>query len=183
MMIPDLQVFPPNHPPSPFPFPVVMLQQDDELAIGQLPDSVVLYAIGWLGDQIPTTGDVPDECIARLFSAYDSKETISDGTKGWHDCEICATPEQRRPGGRIGPVVQWRGTELRLYGHGHHLVRLGPKVYMCPVLILHYILDHHYQPPPEFVDAVVRGTFLTTHDLVPCNETIDEWFAERGNVK
>jgi hypothetical protein len=35
------------------------------------------------------------------------------------------------------------------------------RVYVCPALILHYILDHSYRPPDEFVQAVTQGRFLT----------------------
>ena len=50
---------------------------------------------------------------------------------------------------------------------------------MCPVLILHYILDHKYQPPSEFVRTVTEGGFLTTDDLVSCAETAEESFEKR----
>jgi hypothetical protein len=37
---------------------------------------------------------------------------------------------------------------------------------MAPALILHYILDHHYRPPDEFIEAVIVGSFLTSAELV-----------------
>jgi hypothetical protein len=39
-------------------------------------------------------------------------------------------------------------------------------VYISPVLILHYILDHGYRPPDEFIEAVGQGEFLRPSDLV-----------------
>ena len=78
--------------------------------------------------------------------------------------EICTTQEQRYPGGKCGPAVHWRGRDLRLYGHGHYLVRMRDVVYIAPALLLHYILYHHYRPPEEFVEAVVMGSFLTPED-------------------
>jgi hypothetical protein len=36
---------------------------------------------------------------------------------------------------------------------------------MCPALILHYILDHEYKPPEEFIQAVEQGRFLRPDDL------------------
>ena len=175
MTIPDLLVLPAGHPPSPYPFPPPIGTRDGETTLGELPKQIKLCAVGWLGHEVTASGEVAAECVDLLVDAYDSKLVFSDGTMGWHDCEICTTEEQRRPGGKIGPVVRWRGRELRLYGHGHHLVRLGDVVYMCPVLILHYVLDHGYQPPREFLKAVADGRFLTTNDLVPSSETAHEW--------
>ncbi len=59
-------------------------------------------------------------------------------------------------------------------------MKLGSAVYMCPVLILHYILDHKYLPPQEFITATVQGAFLTSNDFVACPETsVDEWLRRR----
>ena len=103
--------------------------------------------------------------VDRLMLAYESEWIISDASRGWHDCEICKTHEQRYPGGNIGPVVRWRGRDLRLYGHGHYLIRNESVVYIAPALLLHYILDHQYRPPGEFLEAVLIGSFLTLEDL------------------
>jgi hypothetical protein len=37
---------------------------------------------------------------------------------------------------------------------------------MAPALLPHYILDHGYRPPDEFLDAVAKGRILTEEDLV-----------------
>jgi hypothetical protein len=134
----------------------------------RLPDEPY-YPVGWLGSTVPTTGPVPDECIVRLLDAYKRGLCLSDGWLGWHNCEICTTEGEWYPGGQIGPVVRWKGEELRLYGHGHQLVEHEGRVYVCPALVLHYILDHGYRPPDEFVLAVVRGRFLT-RDGSPAHE-------------
>jgi hypothetical protein len=96
---------------------------------------------------------------------------FSDASLGWHGCELCTTQTQWYPGGRIGPVIRWKGQELRLYGHGHHLVQHEGRVYLCPALILHYILDHGYRPPEEFIRAVIEGRFLTSDDLAVREKT------------
>ena len=45
------------------------------------------------------------------------------------------------------------------------------KVYLSPDLIFHYVLDHHYAPPGEYVDAVLSGprpgTVSYTHLTLP----------------
>jgi hypothetical protein len=131
-----------------------------------LPEGWSLFAVGWLGSSVPKLGQTPDACAEGLARAYDRGDRFTDGTAGWHDCEVCTTHEARYPDGQPGPIVVWRGQARKLYGHGHHLVQHGSSVFMCPVLILHYIIDHGYQPPVGFVTAVTEGRFLTPADLV-----------------
>ncbi len=119
-----------------------------------------VIAVGWLGNCVETKGTIPDKCIDSLFKAYSEDQIHSDMSCGWHNCEICSGKEQWYQEGKVGPQIKWRGRELYLYGHGHYLVRRRDTVYMCPALILHYILDHDYQPPKEFIDAVTNGEFI-----------------------
>ncbi|MDJ0756123.1 MAG: hypothetical protein QNJ45_21520 [Ardenticatenaceae bacterium] len=41
------------------------------------------------------------------------------------------------------------GGEIRVIGH--------EEIFAAPDLILHYVVVHQYQPPPEFVSAVMHG--------------------------
>ncbi|MBW8010508.1 MAG: hypothetical protein FVQ83_04590 [Chloroflexi bacterium] len=102
----------------------------------------------------------------RLWETYQSKHVINDGTRGWHNCELCQGDDAWYPGGKIGPIIKWNGQELRVRGYGHFLVQTSELVYLSPVLILHYILDHSYRPPEEFVEAVNRGVILEPGDLM-----------------
>ena len=165
MYIKDLTQLPPNHPPSPYNFPV-FLEKDNRWGQGILQDGLVLYAVGWLGDGIPSEGKTPPECISRLWDAYKSKLVISDGTAGFHNCELCHGENEWYPDGNAGPIIKWQGQRLRIRGHGHFLIRLNEIVYLSPVLILHYILDHEYRPPDVFIEAVQYGEFLAPDDLI-----------------
>ncbi len=158
MFIPDLHEFPAGHPPNPYSFPLD-IERDGRMGYLVLPDDTWLRAVGWLGSEVTSRGDTRDECIDRLFHAYESHLLLWEGLHGWHSCEICT--------GNDNPsaTVQWRGRTLPVCGSGHHLVFYRNVVYMCPALILHYILDRHYRPPDEFVEAVVEGSFLTADDL------------------
>jgi hypothetical protein len=165
MIIPDLTEFSSAHPPTPhgFALPIVW---EGELGSALLPADTVLRAAGWLGNQVPSSGDTREEYIDRLMLAYERKQFFPDGTMGWHNCEICTTEDQHYPGGKVGPVVHWRGRDLRLYGHAHYLIRNQNVVYMAPALVLHYLLDHQYRPLDEFSQAVIVGSFLTPEDLL-----------------
>ena len=164
MHIPDLTRLPSN-PPSPFPFPPP-LQREGRWGVGTLPENLELCAVGWLGDSVPSAGETPAACISRLWKAYKSKQFIIDGTAGWHDCELCSGPDDWYPGSRVGPFLRWRGRRLRVRGYGHFLIRYDEIVYMSPVLVLHYIIDHAYLPPDEWVEAVDNGELLGPGDLI-----------------
>jgi hypothetical protein len=153
MYIEDLTQLPPIHPPSPYNFPI-FLQKDNRWGQGILQDGLVLCAVGWLGDSIPSRGPTPSECVFRLWDAYKSKLVISDGTAGFHNCELCHGEDEWYPGGKVGPIINGRGQQLRIYRHGHFLIRFKETVYLSPVLILHYIFDHRYKPPDAFIEAV-----------------------------
>jgi hypothetical protein len=164
MKIPDLTEFPPDHHPSPYGFPLPLLS-GEKWGIGHLPEGSTLVAVGWLGNSVTSKGSVEKDVLDALLEAYESNAVFSDGTAGWHDCELCPGPEAWYSDGKIGPLICWRGRQIRLYGHGHHLLRHGSIVYMVPALILHYILDHNYRPPEEFLKAVTNGEFLRPDHL------------------
>lgn len=159
MEIPDLTKFPPDHPPSPYGFPLP-LKSGDSWGAGRIPEGTTLFAVGWLGDSVKSKGSVADDVVDALLEAYEIKVVFPDGTAGWHDCELCPGPEAWYSDGKVGPVISWRDRQVRLYGHGHYLLQHGTSVYMAPALILHYILDHGYRPPQEFLDATIAGEFL-----------------------
>jgi hypothetical protein len=50
---------------------------------------------------------------------------------------------------------EW-GTEVGM-GNGEIWVVKGETLYIAPYLIIHYIEEHNYQPPEEFIDAVING--------------------------
>jgi hypothetical protein len=111
-----------SNPPSPYSFPVPV-KRGERWGFGVLEDGLVLCAVGWLGDFVPSEGTTPSECVSRLWDAYKSKLVISDGTAGWPDCELCQGKKDWYPGGQVGPIIKWRGRRLRVKGHGHFLIR------------------------------------------------------------
>jgi hypothetical protein len=152
MEFPDLHELPRNHPPSPYGEPVVVVKVGD----GVLPEGLTIRAVGWLERPGFTTGTVPKGCIGPLVDALRGG-IFSDGYRGYHTCTLC---------GKSWPEITWKRRRIGLQGHGHYLVQRDQIVYMAPALLLHYILDHGYRPPDEFLDAVLKGRFLTEEDLV-----------------
>lgn len=152
MELRDLHPFDKGHPPSPYGKPLLVVKVGD----GLLPEGLTLRAVGWLEHKGFPTGTIPKECIDALVGALRGG-VFSDGYRGYHDCTLC---------GAAFPQIKWKRRTIGLQGHGHYLVQLGQVVYMAPALLLHYILDHEYRPPDEFLEAVTNGRFLTERDLV-----------------
>jgi hypothetical protein len=164
MQIDDLKRLPESHPPSPYNHPIP-LRRDSEWGYGVLPEKLPILAVGWLGDSLPSEGDVEPKCIDQLWQANAEERTIIDGTMGWHNCELCDGEHSWYPDKKVGPVLDWRGEKARVRGYGHFLIRTAKNIYMAPVLILHYILDHGYKPPDDFIEAVIAGKCLSMDDL------------------
>lgn len=85
--------------------------------------------IGWLDNKHDfEKGEVPDGLLERLECAEEV-----DRHKGSHSCEIC--------GGAHSSTVKI------VYGKD--------KSYKFPQMITHYISEHKYRPPQEFIDLVM----------------------------
>jgi hypothetical protein len=97
--------------------------------------SHTLLAVGWLaqGKSFPI-GSTEPAAYSKL------KELLNDPWQpmvscGVHDCELC----------QFDPPS----------GHVNLFVPNGAAIFVCPSLIIHYIAAHHYQPPSEFLAAVI----------------------------
>src|SRR5262245_36684941 len=96
-----------------------------------------LRAVGWLdcGHQY-RTGSAPREVFIRLKSLL-AKPWQPIVCLGGHSCELCRL-------------------ESEATGHKNLFVPGDGILYVCPELILHYMIAHHYCPPDEFCQAVLR---------------------------
>ena len=94
-------------------------------------------SVGWIeGDDLfHNSGKVSPEVI-RLLKEYE----IHNRRKGVHMCEYCS---------------EWSNKIAN--GNGEIWVVKGETLYIAPYLIIHYIEEHNYQPPEEFIDAVING--------------------------
>jgi hypothetical protein len=100
----------------------------------------VLLNVGWLGTNQPfPTGDCPRGFIAHLRELAKSPAAL---TRGFHQCEFCPRSNDPQQTPRGNGEIRVRGT-----------VR---TIYAAPTLIVHYVDAHHYQPPEEFIAAVLR---------------------------
>lgn len=103
--------------------------------------------IGWLQEGHSfDKGDVPAEFIAKLWTYLRYPTQVC---RGFHVCDLCENPE------KSVPIVEYKGQKREV---GYYEIRVWGKngnMYAAPSLILHYILQHGYKPPQEFIDAVM----------------------------
>ena len=105
-------------------------------------------AVGWLHrDQVHPSGEVPLEFVRRLkeFAVrwrLSTKELWWGIFRGGHVCEFCD----------------------RAYGHGNFGVLANNLLYTAPEMIVHYIEDHGYAPPREFIAAVLAAPLPGTQE-------------------
>lgn len=96
-----------------------------------IPSEFNAVLVGWIGDKILSTGNVPAETLKKLEWAYNNRD-IDQGALGEHDCEVCNNHTDR----------------------GEILIIDGEIMYVTPRMIVHYIKTHSYLPPEEFLLAV-----------------------------
>ena len=123
-------------------------------------------AIGWLSsDQPYPKSGVPPAFVARLRQfvrlASQSAATLSfPAFGGFHTCELC---EQVHDCQNLG-------------------VPAGPLLYIAPAMIGHYVEQHEYCPPAEFVAAVMASPLPDTVEYAAAVEEFGQlhkrWWEE-----
>lgn len=131
-----------------------------------------LIAVGWLDSEGPQPYVFPKwtpsaEFLQRLTALGQRPQPSLPVYAGWHTCNIESCKESR------GPFSPERCGSGELYVP--HVTDHG-TVYCAPRLIIHYVAFHKYQPPVEFVEAVMR---FKPED-VPILEPDGDAYAPRG---
>lgn len=104
-------------------------------------------AIGWLNRKRPfTTGKIPDGFLEKLVLFCLPENTV------------CPLPRQRpcTLANHPVPAINHNGREIPL-GTAEIRVIGEEEIYAASTLIYHYIKDHNYLPPQEFIDALLNG--------------------------
>lgn len=112
------------------------------------PQSGVLN-VGWLGDgQTFSVGITSDVFRTTLKELCDNKS--KNLCWGHHVCEFC-------------PSASWDDPYFRSNGNGEIWVRGADGTwYVAPRLVLHYVVEHGYCPPKEFIEAVIQPSEIGT---------------------
>jgi hypothetical protein len=104
--------------------------------------------IGWLDHHhFYPQGETPDAFIAQLWIFC---QTFVNQTLGYHKCEFCQTPADHIIASSDDQEVSLGTAEIWVFGN-------NGRAYAAPNLIYHYVVTHHYQPPDEFIQAVLES--------------------------
>jgi len=119
-------------------------------------DSPRRLNVGWLetGHPFPP-GEVPDKFAERLFQIC----LRSRKTRGSHPCPFCPQSQKAKTYLHRGKNISFGSGEIAI--KGKHW-----KSYVAPDLVYHYIVEHHYRPPDEFIEAVLHPRRLLTFDCL-----------------
>ena len=107
--------------------------------------------VGWLdGKHAFRRGEI-DNFLLELILGF-CKRAVNR-TRGYHLCPLCNDPP-------FGFIVE-RNKERIILGSGEIWIKgEDGKIYVAPDLIYHYIRDHGYLPPDEFLIAIERGEMV-----------------------
>jgi hypothetical protein len=120
-------------------------------------DSPRRLNVGWLENGHPfPQGKVPDKFAERLFRMC----LKSRKTRGFHLCPFCPQSPKAKTYSHKGKDISFGSGEIAV--RGKHW-----KTYVAPDLIYHYVVEHQYKPPDEFIEAVLHPRrYLTFEYLV-----------------
>lgn len=120
--------------------------------------------VGWLDNIHPfPIGHVRRNLIEKIKALTTKPVRLS---RGYHYCEICVEPlglvksflsDQVK---LIDPQCSWMQWMERRRGNGEIRVFCEGVTFAAPVLIAHYIEQHGYRPPPQFLKAIGQALEL-----------------------
>lgn len=149
--------------------------------------------VGWLdGIHDYPRGIVPKHLIAKMKLLAKAPVELY---RGFPICELCQEPEdvkkdraQKLKAQRIANAKKenrplrdfmsqlWADWTKTRMGNGEIRIRNGDIVYAAPILIVHYIEEHGYLPPSEFLRALEAAAEL----VPPTNGGLTEPLGNSG---
>lgn len=105
--------------------------------------------IGWLDPAHPLpTGHVPGDVIRTL--ARLCRDPVH-GTRGFHTCKFCPPAGADRE-----PFTTGRDEDGEFMVGSAEIRVAGPSgvTFAAPDMVIHYVTEHGYQPPDEFLAAL-----------------------------
>jgi hypothetical protein len=113
--------------------------------------------VGWLDKAHPFTQGTVDAPLMQKLRLLAAKPV--ELRRGFHICELCAAPalpKETLPPHHVvldknSPYGNWVASRTN---NGEIRVSCAGVTFAAPVLIVHYIEEHGYLPPFEFLTAV-----------------------------
>lgn len=113
--------------------------------------------VGWLDGTHPfPKGSVESRLIESMKLLAERPVELY---RGLHVCELCVEPpdlETTTMTNRVvvDPSCSWAKWVAQRSGNGEIRVVYGGVTFAAPVLIVHYIEEHCYLPPAQFLKAI-----------------------------
>jgi hypothetical protein len=129
--------------------PVTYFEDESQYSYIHDEDEFGVLNIGWLdASQDYNRGSVSSDFIERL-EALCALGTCR--TRGWHACNLCPpdAPYPAMVDSNSGNRYPVGDAEIRVPGR-------GGITYAAPTMMVHYVKDHGYRPPEEFIDVVLE---------------------------
>ncbi|MGJ5029571.1 hypothetical protein ACQR1I_22220 [Bradyrhizobium sp. HKCCYLS2038] len=114
--------------------------------------------MGWLDGTHPFPKGAVDTRIIERIKLLARKPV--ELYRGYHLCELCTAPPDIEKTFMphndriIDPNCAWARWANERRSNGEIRVRLGNVTFAAPVLIAHYIEEHGYLPPSDFLAAI-----------------------------
>ena len=103
--------------------------------------------VGWLEIQHPFPRKKASEEL--LDALFERCLHLVNRTRGYQECQFCHVPT-------FGVEVSRNSERITLGSAEIWVEAKDGKVYAAPNLIYHYVVEHDYDPPKEFVDALFQ---------------------------
>ncbi len=105
--------------------------------------------VGWLGPEHEFKTGKPDPRFLDALWAYCCQPIVEH--RGYHMCEFCSPAPDATPHECPQGQTKKLGSKLIcVFGS-------DSTAYLSPDLVFHYVSDHNYAPPDDYVRAVVSG--------------------------
>lgn len=113
-----------------------------------LPD---VMNIGWLDKSSDyKTGSIGNEFIEKLIAIYLNDDEFNGRTKLARStnavCNIC---------GCVSPLIKKNGISYSIDLEEIWIPSIGNGHFASPAIVIHYIIDHSYVPPDEYIQSVL----------------------------
>jgi hypothetical protein len=117
--------------------------------------------VGWLDGAHPFPKGQVEPALVEKLKLLATKPV--ELYRGKHICEVCIRPPNivqtyvPNRGKMIDPDSAWMKWASERWSNGEIRVANDGVIFASPVLIVHYIQEHSYLPPTEFLEAVAKA--------------------------
>ena len=130
------------------------LRKDMSKCEVQCNDNLSILNIGWIGHNTAySLGDAPHDFIEKLRKLIINSESfpfkpIVWRSRGQDRCPVC----------QLRDLVLEEGENIEILGSSEFFIPCYSKdksYFIAPSLIYHFITEHKYLPPQQFIDSVL----------------------------